>query len=281
MAAWNTEQLYGNDLASDIKPEVKAVFSLLPVDEGVEKICSFYKDKLDADEAYILWFVIGDVLWSYGLLTDEIKTNILDRIAHLELQEADIVYSAKFVAEFKEKIASDQPKRKKVAKPRTHHSKWKEGDVLAYRLLNKRLMPDSCSSAVNQYMLMRVVSVWTLPVSHIMETELYDEFVTVMVYNWVGELTEIPELDDAKTEYLPVRIQNKPDGTTAIYMKGSLPDKPSGQIEWELKVLGNVGKYDKNLFALNNGGDIVALELILKNLECNGYILHDNHFEKA
>lgn len=272
MGTWNINKLYGNDLALDIKTEAKAVFSKISVDEGIEKLCSYYDSIIDEDEMYILWFVIGDILWTYGLLTDDVKSRVLNAVNYAECHKDDIVYSEKFITEFRQRLISDLPKKRKIPKPRTNHSKWKEGDILAYKLVNERFIPENYRSLTDKYMLIRVVSVWSLPVSRILDTEFYDEYTTVMVYNWAGDLKDLSEINYDDLKYLPIRIQNRVNAEDTIYMKGGLCNTPSGEVEWDIKLLDNIGKYSGDLLSVNNAGIIEALELTLTNLNNNGYV---------
>lgn len=272
MGTWNINKLYSNDLALDIKTEAKAVFSKISADAGIEKLCSYYNSIIDEDEKYILWFIIGDILWTYGLLSDDVKSRVLNAVNYAECHKDDIVYSEELIAEFKRRIISDQPQKRKIPKPKTKHSKWKEGDILAYKLVNRCFIPENYRSLIDKYMLIRVVSVWSLPVSRILDTEFYDEYTTVMVYNWAGELKDLSEINFEDLKYLPIRIQNRVNAEDTIYMKGQLCNTPSGEVEWDIKLIGNIGKYSDDLLSVNYAGIIEALELTLTNLNSNGYI---------
>lgn len=280
MGTWNIESLYGNDLAADIKPEVKATLSMLPIDEGIERILSFYKKEIDEDEKYILWLVIGDVLWSHGLLNDNIKSKVLEAVYYAEYHIDDIHYSPGFISKYKQKIISVQSAKRKISKPQTHHSKWNEGDVLAYQLLNHDMIPEVFNSLYDKYMLIRVASLSRWAVSNIMESELYDEYAMVMLYNWVGELSEISKIKFDDLEFLPIRIQNRANVEDTIYMKGYLYNKPSGDVKWNIQSVDNVGKFNGNMEILNYSGVVDALEIVLIYLEKNGYTVKGNSFIK-
>lgn len=281
MGTWNADTLYGNDLAADIKPEVKATLSMLPIDEGIERILSFYKKEIDEDEEYILWFVIGDVLWSHGLLNDNIKSKVLEAVCYAEYHIDDVHYSSGFISKYKQKIISAQSAKRKIAKPKTHHSKWNEGDVLAYQLLNHDMIPEVFDSLYDKYMLIRVSSLSRWAVSNIMESELYDEYAMVMLYNWVGELSEISKIKFDDLEFLPIRIQNRANAEDTIYMKGYLYNKPSGDVKWNIQSVDNVGKFNGNMEILNYSGIIESLETVLVYLAKNGYTVNGNSFFKV
>lgn len=279
MGIWNIDALYGNDLAADIKLEVKATLSMLSIEEGIEKILSFYTKKIDEEE-YILWLVIGDILWSHGLLDNDVKSKVLAAVNYAEYHIDDIYYSSEFILKYKQRITSNQPKKRKISKPRTHHSKWKEGEILAYKLVNHNLIPKKFSSLCDNYMLIRVVSLSRWPVSHIMETELYDEYAMVMLYNWVGDFSEISKIKFDELEFLPIRIQSRENEDDTIYMKGYLYNKPSGDIKWNIQSINNVGEFYGNTDILNYSGIIEALEIVLIYLAKNGYTVNDNSFIK-
>ena len=261
MGTWNIRKIYGNDLAMDIEPEVKAVFSVLNVQDGIEKILLFYQD-IEEDEKYVLWFVIGDILWNHGLLNDEIKEKVNEAIEYTEKINEKCYYSSETIAEFKKKINSSQPKGKKIPKPKVTHSKWKNGDILAYKLVNLKYLPPQYDIA-NKYMLIHVVSVWSLPVSRILKTDFYDEFTTVMLFNWVGELIDANKLNFDKLDYLPIRIQKRTNDEDIIYMKGGLSNSPVKGTIWNIEKIGNIGEFKGQLDELKNGGNIQQLEFNL------------------
>ena len=278
MGTWNIRKIYGNDLAMDIEPEVKAVFSVLNVQDGIEKILLFYQD-IEEDEKYVLWFVIGDILWNHGLLNDEIKEKVNEAIEYTEKINEKCYYSSETIAEFKKKINSSQPKGKKIPKPKVTHSKWKNGDILAYKLVNLKYLPPQYDIA-NKYMLIHVVSVWSLPVSRILKTDFYDEFTTVMLFNWVGELIDANKLNFDKLDYLPIRIQKRTNDEDIIYMKGGLSNSPVKGTIWNIEKIGNIGEFKGQLDELKNGGNIQQLEFNLFCLEKDKYIVKDNIFIK-
>lgn len=117
MGIWDTKKIYGNDLAMDIKPEVQAVFSMITPEEGTEKILSFYKD-INEDEKYVLWFVIGDILWDHGILNEDIRNNVNKAIEYAKTLDKDCCYSSETIAEFKKKSIPLNLKVKRYANPK-------------------------------------------------------------------------------------------------------------------------------------------------------------------
>ena len=278
MGIWDTKKIYGNDLAMDIKPEVQAVFSMITPEEGTEKILSFYKD-INEDEKYVLWFVIGDILWDHGILNEDIRNNVNKAIEYAETLDKDCCYSSETIAEFKKKVNSAQPQSKKIRRPKVTHSEWNEGDLLAYRLVNPKFIPEKYD-IYGKYMLFHVVSVWRLDVSRILGSALYDEYNTIMIFNWVGDFNDIDKLDIANLQYLPVRIQKRSNMDDIVYLKGSLNNKTPKNTVRDIKKIGNIGKYKGGLNELKNGGSIQQLEINLSYLEKDGYIIKNHTFVK-
>lgn len=271
MGTWSVDNLYDNDLASDIETEVKSVFSQIEVTAGIERIFQYYQTIIEPDEEYIIWLVIGDVLWRHGSLNDELKVRVLKSIEFAESKNTDFVYSKDFICDYKKRISSIQPRKRKLSKPITCRSIWKEGDVIAYKLLNEKFLPNELKMLKNKSVLIRVVSLWKLPVSRIIPDTLYNEFTTVMLYNWIGEESDISMVDFKQLDYLPIRVQKRTNSPDTIYMKGGMGNSPYGAIKWDIKPITNIGSYCGDLNEYENGGDIVSIEHVLINLIRNDY----------
>ena len=144
MGTWNTS-VTGNDTAKDLYIEYTAAFYKFDVEEALKRIDSYIRtemfDESDEEEWCNYIYSLADFMWKKGILTDSIRNKAIEMIDSgfgLELwQEAGqktFDSREKKLTEFKEKLLSPQPPKKKI-KPNVHTERiFDDGDVIAVQL---------------------------------------------------------------------------------------------------------------------------------------------------
>jgi hypothetical protein len=142
MGVWGTG-LYQDDIASDIKDLFSDQLRRgKTAEELVIQICDEFSDVMtDPEYVSVFWFVLADILWSLGKLTEEIKTQALyylDQGTDLERWRSEDAKLAKkrevVLDKLKTKLNSPQPPEKTIRPYRLYQCQWKIGDVYAYAL---------------------------------------------------------------------------------------------------------------------------------------------------
>ena len=84
---------------------------------------------------------LADIMWNYGRLTEQVKTNALRAIdscrqVTMERRGSDRQYllQMEYLSRLESKLQAPQPEQKKVATYQLFVNDWEPGDVLAYRL---------------------------------------------------------------------------------------------------------------------------------------------------
>lgn len=144
MGTWNTS-VTGNDTAKDLYIEYTAAFYKFDVEEALKRIDSYIRtemfDESDEEEWCNYIYSLADFMWKKGILTDSIRNKAIEMIDSgfgLELwQEAGqktFDSRKKKLTEFKEKLLSPQPPKKKI-KPNVHTERiFDDGDIIAVQL---------------------------------------------------------------------------------------------------------------------------------------------------
>ena len=144
MGTWNTS-VTGNDTAKDLYIEYTAAFYKFDVEEALKRIDNYIRtemfDESDEEEWCNYIYSLADFMWKKGVLTDSIRNKAIEMIDSgfgLELwQEAGqktLDSRKKKLAEFKEKLLSPQPPKKKI-KPNVHTERiFDDGDIIAVQL---------------------------------------------------------------------------------------------------------------------------------------------------
>ena len=144
MGTWNTS-VTGNDTAKDLYIEYTAAFYKFDVEEALKRIDSYIRtemfDESDEEEWCNYIYSLADFMWKKGILTDSIRKKAIEMIDSgfgLELwQEAGqktFDSRKKKLTEFKEKLLSPQPPKKKI-KPNVHTERiFDDGDIIAVQL---------------------------------------------------------------------------------------------------------------------------------------------------
>ena len=144
MGTWSTS-ITGNDTAMDLRTEYSAAFFKYNVPEALKLIDDYVRKKMfdesDAEEWCNYYYSLADFMWKKGILTDEVRDKAIEMIDSgfgLELwaEEGEKTLKArqKALAQFKEKLLSPQPAKKKI-KPNVHLEPiFNAGDVIAIQL---------------------------------------------------------------------------------------------------------------------------------------------------
>ncbi len=144
MGAWNTS-ICGNDTAADLYIEYSTAFYKFDVEEALKRIDTYVRtemfDESDEEEWCNYFYSLADFMWKKGILTDSVRNKAIQMIDNgfgLELWEEagkKTLNSRKVkLEEFKEKLLSPQPLRKKI-KPNVQTERiFEDGDIIAVQL---------------------------------------------------------------------------------------------------------------------------------------------------
>ena len=143
MGAWSTS-INGNDTAEDLKQEYTVAFWKFEVPEALRLLDEYVRqnfDESDPEEWVNYYYSLADFMWKKGILTDEVRDKavaMIDSGFGLELWEEAgekaLQSRKKVLAEFREKLLSPQPPRKKI-KPNIHAERiFNDGDIIAIEL---------------------------------------------------------------------------------------------------------------------------------------------------
>ncbi|MBR5252228.1 MAG: hypothetical protein IKV52_05345 [Oscillospiraceae bacterium] len=212
MGTWEPG-LFSDDMALDIRSEYGILLSVGKDNETAEDmLINYYSDILDCNnpDEDVFWYALAISEWKKGRLSDRVKSKALYCLEHgCDLErwnskgnEKNYKKRKKVLEELRETILSPMPEAKKIRKPRVRHCPWKEGSLLAYRIVTNK---DKLSGhpCFNKYVLLRVARVYKRPVSKLFETEYYDESMLIGLYNWMGSEIPSPEIVD-NLKYIPI-----------------------------------------------------------------------------
>ena len=219
MGAWSAK-IFDDDGASDIRDEYRTLLGYgMSLEEAYKKIEDyFYPDYQGQFEEDVYWLAIALFQWQNGILLDTVKQRALECIddeSYLERwkDSGEKIYQerVKVLADLKYKLTNVvNEKRKRFAKPPKYmrfKTKWKKGDLLAYKVtepmiewedsikpqVRKRLI-ESQSRLRNRYILLRVINIAKMPISYICPELDYASSPVVMLYDWIGDT--IPSSDE-------------------------------------------------------------------------------------
>ena len=144
MGTWSVS-ITGNDSAQDLLSEYTAAFYKYEPEKAVHKIENYVRanmfDESDEEEWCNYFYSLADFMWKKGILTDEIKEKTIQMIDSgfgLELWEKagenTLKKRQQVLSEFRKKLTSPMPPKKKI-KPNVHTERiFKNGDVIAIQL---------------------------------------------------------------------------------------------------------------------------------------------------
>jgi len=155
MGAWNAS-ITGNDTAQDLKSEYQAAFFYNDVDIALEKLDRYVRndfDESDEEEWCNYYYSLADFMWKHGILTEEVRSRTISMIDSgfgLEIWEGSgekvLRKRKKVLSEFREKIASPQPPKKKIRVDMYLDPIFETGDIIAIQLQteDKAYLDKSC-----------------------------------------------------------------------------------------------------------------------------------------
>ena len=144
MGAWSTS-ITGNDTAKDLYSEYTAVFYKYDVNEALELIDHYIRTKMfdesDKEEWCNYFYSLADFMWRKGILTEAVKQKAIEMIDSgfgleiwAESGQKILNTRKKKLQEFKEKLLSPQPPKKKI-KPNVQTERiFHDGDIIAVQL---------------------------------------------------------------------------------------------------------------------------------------------------
>ena len=273
MGTWGTS-LYANDTACDIRGDyVDKLKRGKSNEEATKELIEENKEiEGDFEEEALFWFALADTQWNYGRLLPEVKKKalfFLENEKELERwREAGgkkLNSWLKTLAEFRIKLNSPLPEKKKISQYRFYQCPWKLGDMFAYQFSSEYSKE---RNFYGKYIVFRKVSEDTYWPGHIIPV--------VQVYKWISD--EIPQIEDVKTKVL--LIQN--------FMPETLVHKPYIEPKYSIKLITTSKKMlpKNNLTFLGNffGDDLIVFqghEYLTDNIGVgwngNGY---NNNFEQ-
>ena len=178
MGTWNTG-ITGNDTAKDLYIEYSAAFYKYDTEEALERIDRYIRtnmfDESDEEEWCNYIYYLADFMWKKGILTDSIKSKAIEMIDSgfgldlwAEAGQKTLDSRNLKLAEFKEKLLSAQPPKKKI-KPNVHTERiFHDGDIIAVQLQTagkpyteqkfKQLSDDDFHAFDGKYVLMQLVN---------------------------------------------------------------------------------------------------------------------------
>lgn len=144
MGAWNTS-ITGNDTAKDLYIEYSAAFYQFDVEEALKRIDHYIRsemfDETDEEEWCNYFYSLADFMWKKGILTDSVRNRAIEMIDSgfglelwAEAGQKILDSRKKKLQEFKEKLLSPQPQKKRI-KPNVHTERiLDDGDIIAVQL---------------------------------------------------------------------------------------------------------------------------------------------------
>lgn len=144
MGAWNTS-INGNDTAQDLRKEYQAAFFYNDVETALAKIDVYIRqdgyNESDETEWCDYYYSLADFMWKHGILTNEVRdcaVKMIDSGFGLELWEdagaKTLEKRKKVLAEFREKLQSPQPPKKKISIKLYLNPIFETGDLVAIQL---------------------------------------------------------------------------------------------------------------------------------------------------
>ena len=144
MGTWSTG-ITGNDTAKDLYDEYTAAFYQFDVEEALKRIDDYIRNEMFDESEEEEWcnyiYSLADFMWKKGILTEAIKRKAIEMIDSgfglelwAEAGQKTLDSRKKKLAQFKEKLLSPQPSKKKI-KPNAHMERiFDDGDIIAVQL---------------------------------------------------------------------------------------------------------------------------------------------------
>jgi hypothetical protein len=224
MGTWGTA-IFSDDFAADVKREYQTLLAFgTPPMEAYQLVREYFiKDQDEDDNDYhTFFFAIASIQRKYGLLTQEVKDTalkIIDSGESMEIWEesADSKEVAKrksVLEKLKADLLSPPLPQRKVSKLRFQKHRWDVGDIISCKIILDR---DKYRWTHNKYVLFRVTEIDKNSLSRIKSDLVYDEWVRVILYDWMGD--NIPdETAIEKTDYFIYAQPNGWDKSPGVHL---------------------------------------------------------------
>lgn len=203
MGTWNAS-INGNDTAQDLKPEYQAAFFYNDVETALAKIDAYVRndfDESDEEEWSSYYYSLAEFMWKHGILTNEVRDRAVEMINSgfgLDIWEAEgksaLNKRKKVLAEFREKLLSPQPPKKKIRFNLHMKPIFQSGDLIALQLktndkhypAHSKLGEQFFRSYDGKYIVLRKVGDKVNQYSYI-EPQLKDHWAVFQLYNKIFE----------------------------------------------------------------------------------------------
>ena len=220
MGTWNAS-INGNDTAQDLKSEYQAAFFYNDVETALAKIDAYVRsafDESDEEEWASYYYSLSEFMWKHGILTDEVRNRAVEMIDSgfgLDIWEAEgksiLNKRKKVLAEFREKLLSPQPPKKKIRFNIHMKPIFQTGDLIALQLktldkhypANSKLGEDVFRGYDGKYIVVRKVGDGVNQYSSI-EPQLKDYWAKFQLYNAIFD--ECPSAEQLRNvPFVPTR----------------------------------------------------------------------------
>ena len=236
MGAWSTG-ITGSDIARDLISEYSAVFFKYGVEEAVQRIDHYVRvhicDETDEAEWCDYFYSLADFMWKKGVLTEEIRQRAIRMIDSgfglgmwAEEGPKTLASRQKKLAEFREKLLSPMPPRKKIRSNVYTEPIFEEGDVIAIRLQtagkpytenrHKSMTEEEFRRMDGKYVLLQLIRCRASWSSRIVP-EVKDYWAHFRLFD--GVYDEVPEDVDVAT--LPLAKLQDGQSVTSVFDCGS------------------------------------------------------------
>lgn len=235
MGTWNVS-ITGNDTAQDLRSEYAAAFYKYDIPKALELIDKYVRknmfDESDAEEWCNYYYSLADFMWKKGILTDEVRDRaigMIDSEFGLELWEEEgaktLNARKKKLEEFKAKLLSPQPAKKKI-KPNVYtETIFTPGDIVAIQLqtANKPytandelpMTDDAFHSYDGKYVLMQNVGCHVSWSSKIVP-EVKDYWAHFRLFDGVYD-TVPSEIDIASLKDAKIHVTGRTSRTSSVF----------------------------------------------------------------
>lgn len=221
MGAWNAS-INGNDTAQDLKSEYQAAFYYYDVETALAKLDAYVRndfDESDEEEWTSYYYSLADFMWKHGILTEDVRNRAIELIdsgfgLDIWAQEGEKTLNKRkqVLAQFRAKLLSPQPPKKKITLKLYLNPIFETGDLVAIQLqtANKNYLPESLFTEAEfrdydgKYVVLRKVADDISYTSAIVP-EVKDHWAVFQLYGKVfdtcpsaDQLTDVPWADTAK-----------------------------------------------------------------------------------
>ncbi len=146
MGAWNAS-ITANDTAQDLRSEYQAAFYYNDVETAVKKLDDYVRTSFGTpdDDAWCDYvYSLADYMWKHGILTESVRNRALEMIdtgfgldIWAESGEKILQKRQKVLQNFREKLLSPQPQKKKITVKLYTNPIFEIGDLVAIQLQTK------------------------------------------------------------------------------------------------------------------------------------------------